>query len=182
MLGTSPAMPTTAQPLAQRRILMERLSTRRLTWTRTKCILALLLLTSLCPRAAAAQRAPTRASAPAAYDVKRGITVLGAFMAYPQTPQAPPFGACVTLETSAGTVDVHLGDAKFLAANQFAIQPGDSLRAVGEAVAYGTGSPFVARVVQNGARALMVRSISGFPLSSAAPRSSLNSKPQGGGL
>jgi len=150
-------------------------------WAGTECILALLLLTSLWPRAAA-QRAPTPASAPAAYAVKREITVLGAFVAYTQTPQAPPFGACVTLETSAGTVDVHLGGPKFLAANQFAIQPGDSLRPVGEAVAYGTGSQFVARVVQKGARALMVRSISGFPLPCAAPRSTLNSKPQGGGL
>ena len=150
-------------------------------WTGTECILALLLLTSLWPRAAA-QRAPTPASAPAAYDVKREITVLGAFVAYTQTPQAPPFGACVTLETSAGSVDVHLGGSKFLAANQFAIQPRDSLRVVGEAVAYGTGSQFVARVVQKGARALMVRSISGFPLPCAAPRSTLNSKPQGGGL
>jgi len=151
-------------------------------WTRTKCILALLLLlTSLWPRAAAAQQAPTPASAPAAYDVKREITVLGAVVARTQTPQAPPFGACVTLETSAGTVDVYLGDPKFLAANQFAIQPGDSLR-VGETVAYGSGSQFVARVVQKGARALMVRSISRFPLSYAAPRSSLNSKPQGGVL
>ena len=145
--------------------------------TRTKWILALLLLTSLWPRAAAAQQAPTPASLPAAYDVKREITVLGTVLAYTQTPQ--PFGARVTLETSSGTVDVHLGDPKFLAANQFAIQPGDSLR-VGETVAYGSGSQFVARVVQKCTRGLMVRGISGFPLSYAAPRSSLNSKPRGG--
>ena len=150
-------------------------------WTRTKCILALLLLTSLWPRAAA-QRAPTPASAPAAYDVKREITVLGAFVAYTQTPQAPPFGACVTLETFAGTVGVHLGDSKFLAANQFAIEPRDLLRIVGEAVAYGTGGQFVARIVPKGTRALMVRAVRGVPLSYAAPRSNLNSKPQGGVL
>ena len=148
--------------------------------TRTKWILALLLLTSLWPRAAAAQQAPTPASLPAAYDVKREITVLGTVLAYTQTPQ--PFGARVTLETSSGTVDVHLGDPKFLAANQFAIQPGDSRRVVGEVDAYGTGSQFVAPVVQKGPRALMARSVSGFPLSYAAPRSNLNSKPQGGVL
>ena len=180
MLETSPAAPTTAQLPAKRRILMERLSTR-LMWTRTKCILALLLLTSLWPRAAA-QQARTPASAPAPYDAKREMTVLGAVVACTQTPQALPFGACITFETSAGTVDVHLGGPKFLAANQFAIQPGDSLRPVGEAVAYGTGSQFVARVVQKGTRALMVRSVSGFPLSYAAPRSSLNSQPRGGVL
>ena len=151
-------------------------------WRRTKCILALLLLTSLWPRAAAAQQAPTPASAPAAYDVKRERTVLGTVVAYTQTPQAPPFGARAAPETSSGTVEVHLGDPNFLAANPFAIQPGDSLRIVGEAVAYGTGSQFVARIVQKGTRALMVRTVRGFPLSYAAPRSNLNSKPQGGAL
>jgi len=150
--------------------------------TRTKWILPLLLLTSLWPRAAAAQQAPTPAFLPAAYDVKREITVLGTVLAYTQTPQAPPFGARVTRETSSGTVEVHLDDAKFLAANQFAIQPGDSRRVVGEAVAYGTGSQFVAPVVQKGPRALMARSVSRFLLSYAAPRSNLNSKPQGGVL
>lgn len=151
-------------------------------WARTKWILTLLLPTSLRQSDAAAQQAPTPASAPAAFAVKREITVLGTVAAYTQTPQAPPFGARVTLETCAGTVDVHLGDPRFLAANQFAIQPGDSLRIVGEAVAYGTGSQFVAPIVQKGTRALMVRSRRGFPLSYAAPRSDLNSKPQGGVL
>ena len=149
-------------------------------WARTKWIFALLLRTSLRQNDAAAQQAPTPASAPAAYNVKREITVLGT-VAYTQTPQAPPFGARVTLETSSGTVDVHLGDLKFLAANQFAIQPGDSLRIVGEAVAYGTGSQFVAPIVQKGTRALMIRG-RGFPLYYATPRSNLNSKPQGGAL
>ena len=150
-------------------------------WTGTECILALLLLTSLWPRAAA-QRAPTPASAPAAYAAKREITVLGAFVAYTQTPQAPPFGACVTLETFAGTVGVHLGDSKFLAANQFAIEPRDLLRIVGEAVAYGAGGQFVARFLQNGTRALVLRRVRGFPLSYDVPRSNLNLEPQGGVL
>jgi hypothetical protein len=140
---------------------------RRYRWTRTKWILVLLFLTSLRPRLAA-QQAPTPASASAAD--------------YTQTPQGSPFGARVTLETPSGTVEVHLGDLRFLAANQFAIQPGDSRRVVGEAVAYGTGSQFVARIVPKGTRALMVRAVRGVPLSYAAPRSNLNSKPQGGVL
>lgn len=151
-------------------------------WARTKWILTLLLPTSLRQSDAAAQQAPTPASAPAAFAVKREITVLGTVAAYTQTPQAPPFGARVTLETCAGTVDVHLGDPKFPAASQFAIHSGDLLRFGGEAVAYGTAGQFVARVVQTGARALMARGVRGFPLSYAAPRSDLNSKPQGGVL
>jgi hypothetical protein len=151
-------------------------------WARTNWILTLLLLTSLRQSAAAAQQAPTPASAPAAYDVKREITVLGAVAAYTQTPHAPPFGSRVTLKTPAGTVDIHLGDAISPAANEFAIQSGDLLRVGGEAVAYGTGGQFVARIVQKGTWALMVRSVQGFLLSCTAPRSDLNSKPQGGVL
>ena len=149
-------------------------------WARTKWIVALLPLTSLRQSDAATQQAPTPASAPAAYDVKREIAVLGTVAAYTQTPQAPRFGARVTRETSAGTVDLHLGDPKLPAANPFAIPSGDLLRVGGEAVAYGTGGQFVASIVQKGARAVMVRSVRGFPLSYAAPRSDLNSKPQGG--
>ena len=147
---------------------------------RTKCIVPLLLAIGLRPGVAAAQQAP--AARPAAYDVKREITVLGTVLAYTQTPLAPPFGARVTLETSTGTIDVHLGDPKFLAANQFAIEPGDSLRIVGEVVAYGSASQFVARIVQKGTRALAVRSVRGFPFSYAAPRNNPPSKPQGGVL
>jgi hypothetical protein len=117
-------------------------------WTRTKWILTLLLLANL-RQSAAAQQAPTPASAPAAY---------------------------------AGTVDVHLGDPKFLAANQFAIEPRDLLRIVGEAVAYGAGGQFVARFLQNGTRALVLRRVRGFPLSYDVPRSNLNLEPQGGVL
>jgi hypothetical protein len=79
----------------------------------------------------------------------------------------------------AGTVNVHLVDPKFLAANQFAIEPRDLLRIVGEAVAYGTAGQFVARSVQNGTRALRLRSVRGFPPSYNAPRSNLNLEPQG---
>ena len=151
-------------------------------WTRTKWILTLPLLTSLRQSAAAAQQAPTPASAPAASDAKREISALGTAAGYTRTPQASPFGARVTLETSAGTVDVHLDDPKFPAANQFAIQSGDLLHVVGEAAAYGTGGQFVAGIVQKGTRVLMVPSVRGFRLSYAAPRSNLNSKPQGGVL
>jgi len=161
---------------------MERSSNRRCVRAGTKHILFLLCVMSLRPGAAAAQHAPSPSVASATYDVKREIALVGTVLAYTQTPQAPPFGARVTLETSSGTFDVHLGDPKFLAANQFTIQPGDSTRIVGEVVAYGSGSQFVARTVQKGTRALMVRSVRGLPLSYAAPRNSLNSRTQGGVL
>jgi ABC-type uncharacterized transport system YnjBCD ATPase subunit len=79
-------------------------------------------------------------------------------------------------------VDVHLGDARLLAANHFTIQNGDSLRIIGENVAYGKGTIFVARIVQKGAQALAVRSVRGIPLSYMAPRNGAAQKPQGGVL
>jgi hypothetical protein len=116
------------------------------------------------------------------YDARRETSLVGTVQAYTNAPQAPPFGARVTLQTSTGVVDVHLGDPKFLAANHFAIQAGDMLRIVGEAVSYGSGTQFVARIVQKGTQALMVRSVRGIPLSYAAPRNDPNPKRQGGVL
>jgi hypothetical protein len=53
------------------------------------------------------------------------------------------------------------------------------LRVIGETVAYGRSTQFVARVVQNGTRALQVRSVRGLPLGQSLPKSESNGK-QGG--
>lgn len=151
--------------------------------TRTKFLLGLLVATGFWPNLANSQQPPPTAPAnPMSYDARRETSLVGTVQAYTNAPQAPPFGAHVTLQTSTGIVDVHLGDPKFLAANHFAIQSGDTLRIVGETVAYGSGTQFVARIVQKGTQALMVRSVRGIPLSYAAPRSNPNPKQQGGVL
>jgi hypothetical protein len=121
--------------------------------------------------------APTRA---ADYDVKRESVLLGRVVAYAQVSVGGAQGPHVTLETSAGVVDVHLGDARLLAANHFQIQAGDTLRVIGENVANGGGGQFLARILQKGTQVLEVRSVRGFPLSYAAPRD--GTKPQGGVL
>ena len=79
-------------------------------------------------------------------------------------------------------MDVHLGDARVLTANHFNIQAGDTLRIIGENVASGTASPFLARIVQKGTQALAVRSERGIPVRYAAPKNGSESKSQGGVL
>ncbi len=125
---------------------------------------------------------PTRPAA--GYDLQREGTVVGTVVSYTQASTTPPLGAHVILKTSSGSLDVHLGDPRLLQANHFNIQVGDTLRIVGEAVNFGKGTQFVARVVQNGTQALQVRSIRGVPLSYAAPRneSSNSSNNKQGGI
>jgi hypothetical protein len=118
----------------------------------------------------------------AAYDTTRETTLIGTVQTYTPSAEAAPRGAHVILQTSSGAVDVHLGDPRLLAANHFTIHSGDTLRIIGENVAYGGGSQFVARIVQKGAVALAVRSVRGVPLSYMAPRNEAQDKSKGGVL
>jgi len=118
----------------------------------------------------------------ASYDVMRETNLTGMVRAYTPATQTAPLGAHVTLQTSGGVVDVHLGDARLLAANHFTIQNGDALRIIGETVCFGKGTQFVARIVQKGTQALAVRSIRGIPLSYMAPRDGSRNRAQGGVL
>jgi hypothetical protein len=147
---------------------------------RNRTTVGLLLLLGLL-----AQTVPAQQKSPAyspAYDSAREVTLVGTVASYQSSVDKPPLGAHLTLNTSAGPVDVHLGDARFLNANHFQIQTGDSVRIIGENVAYGGGTQFLARVIQKGTQALVLRSVRGTPLSYAAPRknTSSTSTPQGG--
>jgi hypothetical protein len=129
------------------------------------------------------QEKPLQTSARSSgYDLKREGTLVGTVIAYTESSTTPPLGAHVTLQTTGGVVDVHLGDARLLAANHFSIQAGDTLRIIGENVASRTTSTFLARIVQKGTQALAVRSERGIPVRYAAPKYSAASKPQGGVL
>lgn len=118
----------------------------------------------------------------AAYDVKRETTLVGTVEAYHPASETPPLGARGTLQTSSGSADVHLGDARLLAANHFNIQTGDTLRIIGETVAFGKSSQYVARIIEKGTQALAVRTIRGLPLSYRAPRDGTQPKAPGGVL
>ena len=126
-----------------------------------------------------APQTPVRSSG---YDLKREGTLVGTVVAYTEFSTAPPLGAHVTLQTPGSVVDVHLGGARLLTANHFNIQAGDTLRIIGENVAFGSATPFLARIVQKGTQALAVRSPRGIPYSYWVPKNSPASKPVGGAL
>jgi hypothetical protein len=118
----------------------------------------------------------------ASYDLAREVTLVGTVEAFTASADAPPLGAHVTVRSGNGIVDVHLGDARLLSANHFTLHSGDSVRIVGESVAYGNGTQFVARLVQIGTQVLAVRSVRGLPLFYRAPRQGEQAKSQGGPL
>jgi|HubBroStandDraft_4_1064222.scaffolds.fasta_scaffold503881_2 hypothetical protein len=103
-----------------------------------------------------------------AYEVARETVLDGTVSQYIASSTVPPLGAHVILQTSSGSVDVHVGSDKFLQINKLTFSRGDTVRIVGEEVAYGDGSIFIARTIQKGAQTLAIRSVRGFPLSSGA--------------
>ena len=147
-------------------------------------LLALAMLAGIFSASAIAQTQTATSSntALATYDVNREVTLTGTVQSFTTASKTPPFGAHLILQTSSGLVDVHMGDARFLAANHFTIQSGDSVRIIGEVLAYGKGTQFLARIAQKGTQVLEVRSVSGVPLSYMAPRVGTQAKLQGGVL
>jgi hypothetical protein len=72
------------------------------------------------------------------------------------------------LQTSSGVLDVHLGSARLLESNHFTLAAGDAIRVVGASVASPAGTQFLARLVQKGDQALLLRNPQGFPLRPAS--------------
>ena len=98
------------------------------------------------------------------YDVSREVTVQGAVVSYSENSSTAPLGAHVSVQTSSGTLDAHLGDARLLRANNFTLAAGDSVRIIGENLPFGGGTQFFARVIQKGNQSVTLRSTRGFPL------------------
>jgi len=96
------------------------------------------------------------------YSVGRESSIIGTVVKFDSASSTLPMGAHVLLQTSAGQIDVHLGNAKVLLAGHLESSPGDSLRIVGEPLALGDTTYFAARVVQKGALAVAVRNTKGF--------------------
>ncbi len=96
------------------------------------------------------------------YNVSRESFLLGTVVKFTTASDTPPMGAHVILQTSSGQIDVHLGDARVLKAAGLELNPGDSLRIVGETLALGDSTYFAARIVQKGMQAVAVRNTRGF--------------------
>ncbi len=135
-----------------------------------------LLLSGIARAQQKAQSVPERNQA---YDVSRETVLEGKVLQYTPTSSVAPVGPHVTVQTGSGAVDVHLGNARLLEANQFTLTSGDSVQIVGENITYGTGTQFLARVIQKGHQILAVRSTRGFPL---APTEKSGSRAEGGAL
>ncbi len=106
-----------------------------------------------------------------AYDLNREVFLLGTVVKFESASSAPPIGAHVILLTPSGQVDVHLGNAKVLQAGHLELNPGDSVRIVGEPLALGDTTYFAARVVQKGTQAVAVRNSRGFLVAPSASKS-----------
>jgi len=98
------------------------------------------------------------------YTLSRESVLQGTVVSYTAGSTVAPLGPRVTVQSPSGPIDVHLGNAKLLESNHFTLAPGDSVRIVGETLAFGAGTQFVARVIQKGNQSLTLRSIRGFPL------------------
>ena len=132
----------------------------------------------LCARPAAAGQnsaATAPKSSTATYDIKRETILQGTVVTFVANSGRAPFGAHAVVETSSGQVDVDLGDARLFESKQVSLKAGDALRITGENLAFGSGTQFVARVVQKGEQTVAVRSVRGFPVKPL-------SKPAGGTL
>src|ERR1700730_5948947 len=87
---------------------------------RNIAMLSMLLVVGAASQAARGQQKPSSSSV--IYDSARESTLIGTVVAYLSVVDKPPLGAHLPLNTGAGTVDVHIGDARFRAANHLQIQ------------------------------------------------------------
>src|SRR6201993_3112772 len=126
---------------------------------------------AVCAGSAFAQRPGANAASakPAldSYNIANDVSLQGTVLNFTENSQTAPLGAHVLLQTSAGNVDVHLGDARFLRLAKLNITPGASLRFVGQMSSAGKNPVFLARLVQIGAQVVAVRSVHGLPLGAA---------------
>jgi hypothetical protein len=110
-------------------------------------------------------------TAPGAYNIATDVSLQGTVLSYTENSATPPIGTHVLLQTSSGSVDVHLGDARLLHLAKMNIAKGSNIRFVGQMDSAGSNSVFLARLVQVGAQVVAIRSERGFPLARGVTRS-----------
>src|SRR5580692_9230774 len=98
--------------------------------------------------AGAQQKTQNSAQGNLSYELSREVSVQGSVINYSESSSTAPFGPHVTLLTGSGVLDVHLGNARLLESNHVVLSAGDSVRVVGENVAIGSGTSFLARILQ----------------------------------
>jgi hypothetical protein len=117
-----------------------------------------------------------------AYDATRETALTGTVVSYTSRSTVAPLGAHVVLQTPSGQVDVHLGPRGFLEARHFSLANGDAVRVIGAPVSASGINVFLARVIQKGTQALVLRSSNGLPLGrpGSPPTGDAQAQQQGG--
>lgn len=118
---------------------------------------------------AAQQKIPTALRQPTSVAANDTI-IQGTVVSYTANSTVAPLGAHVVVQTSSGTIDVHLGKAALLSQNHISLAPGDTVRIAGFDAPFGDRTIFAARVLQKGNQAVMLRNPQGIPLAEGQSR------------
>jgi hypothetical protein len=110
---------------------------------------------------------PTTLRQSSANTTPNDTVVQGTVISYTENSTTPPLGAHVVMQTSTGTVDVHLGNAALLKQSNISLKSGDSIRIAGRNVPSAQSTIFAARLLQKGSQSVVLRSLTGIPLKSA---------------
>ena len=124
--------------------------------------LALGIAMGLCTTASAQETKQPDTQQLRTYNVSREVFLLGTVVKFESASSTLPMGAHLILQTSSGPIDVHLGNARVLQAGHLELNPGESVRIVGETLALGDSTYFAARIVQKGSQAVAVRNTRGL--------------------
>jgi hypothetical protein len=98
------------------------------------------------------------------YSLAREVNLVGTVSSVVENSNTGPLGTNVMVQTGSGLVDVHVGSANYLKLNHLELASGDNVRIIGENFSMGSGTVFIARIVQKGTAAVAVRSAKGMPL------------------
>jgi len=98
------------------------------------------------------------------YDPKTEMTMPGTVEEVTQLASGHGWhGTHLTVKTDAGTFDVHLGPADFVAGQQFAFAKGDKIEVTGSKVNMQGTDVILAREVKKDGRTLVLRNAQGVP-------------------
>jgi hypothetical protein len=132
---------------------------RFISFSAVLCVSALLASES-----ANAQVRSQKVNATASANLASETILQGTILKYTPNSSVAPLGAHITVQTSSGPVDVHIGNEQFLKLNNFNIAEGNAIKLSGHSKLVGTNTVFFARLLSQGNQTLAVRSESGMPL------------------
>jgi len=146
---------------------------------------ALVVLLSFAAHVDAQTRAAiVRPTGSPAYDLSREVTLSGTVSNVLAKPSpGMVWGAHLLLRTATGSVDASLGRFAFVGKGALVVKPGQQLAVTGVMASIHGQPVLLARIVQVGSQAYLLRSVHGIPLSpTARTRALAKGAPQGGQL